>query len=86
MYTPGHNFIPDKIHAGGLRYHGAGVLVSQLRKDALVGTPLLEKEGKNQVLKIILFSPLQRGSTPDASVGGRGYYISCILMCRSQCR
>jgi len=36
MYTLGHNFIPDKIHAGGLRYHGAGVLVSQLRKDGLV--------------------------------------------------
>lgn len=36
MYTLGHNFIPDKIHAGGLRYHGAGVLVSQLRKDGLI--------------------------------------------------
>lgn len=36
MYTLGHDFIPDKIHAGGLRYHGAGVLVSQLRKDGFV--------------------------------------------------
>ncbi|MGW8180892.1 MAG: TrpB-like pyridoxal phosphate-dependent enzyme, partial [bacterium] len=36
MYTLGHNFIPDKIHAGGLRYHGAGVLVSQLRKDGFI--------------------------------------------------
>jgi tryptophan synthase beta chain len=36
MYSLGHNFIPDKIHAGGLRYHGAGVLVSQLLKDGLV--------------------------------------------------
>lgn len=36
MYTLGHNFMPDKIHAGGLRYHGAGVLVSQLRKDGFV--------------------------------------------------
>ena len=36
MYTLGHNYIPDKIHAGGLRYHGAGVLVSQLKKDGLV--------------------------------------------------
>jgi tryptophan synthase beta chain len=36
MYTLGHDFIPDKIHAGGLRYHGAGVLVSQLRKDGYV--------------------------------------------------
>jgi tryptophan synthase beta chain len=36
MYTLGHNFIPAKIHAGGLRYHGAGVLVSQLLKDKLI--------------------------------------------------
>ncbi len=36
MYTLGHDFIPEKIHAGGLRYHGAGILVSQLLKDGLV--------------------------------------------------
>jgi tryptophan synthase beta chain len=36
MYTLGHNFVPEKIHAGGLRYHGAGVLVSQLMKDGLI--------------------------------------------------
>jgi len=36
MYTLGHNFVPEKIHAGGLRYHGAGVLVSQLLKDGLI--------------------------------------------------
>ena len=36
MYTLGHNFIPAEIHAGGLRYHGAGVLVSQLIKDNLI--------------------------------------------------
>lgn len=36
MYTLGHNFVPEPIHAGGLRYHGAGVLVSQLLKDGLI--------------------------------------------------
>jgi tryptophan synthase beta chain len=36
MYTLGHNFVPAKIHAGGLRYHGAGVIVSQLLKDGLI--------------------------------------------------
>ena len=36
MYTLGHNFMPDKIHAGGLRYHGAGPLVSQLLKDGFI--------------------------------------------------
>ena len=33
MFTLGHNFKPANIHAGGLRYHGAGVIVSQLLKD-----------------------------------------------------
>jgi tryptophan synthase beta chain len=36
MYTLGHNFVPAPIHAGGLRYHGAGVIVSQLLKDKLI--------------------------------------------------
>ncbi len=33
MYTLGHNFMPANIHAGGLRYHGAGMIISQLMKD-----------------------------------------------------
>jgi len=36
MFTLGHNFVPSAIHAGGLRYHGAGVIVSQLLKDKLI--------------------------------------------------
>lgn len=36
MYTLGHDFVPAPIHAGGLRYHGAGVIVSQLLKDGLI--------------------------------------------------
>ncbi len=36
MYTLGHNFTPANIHAGGLRYHGAGSIVSQLKKDNLI--------------------------------------------------
>ena len=45
MYTLGHSFKPANIHAGGLRYHGAGVIVSQLLKDGLmsaVDIPQLE--------------------------------------------
>ena len=36
MFTLGHNFTPANIHAGGLRYHGAGMIVSQLMKDGLM--------------------------------------------------
>ena len=36
MFSLGHDFRPANIHAGGLRYHGAGAIVSQLHKDGLV--------------------------------------------------
>ena len=36
MYTLGHQFSPPHIHAGGLRYHGAGAIVSQLYRDGLM--------------------------------------------------
>ena len=36
MFTLGHKFAPANIHAGGLRYHGAGSIVSQLLKDGFI--------------------------------------------------
>ena len=45
MFTLGHDFKPANIHAGGLRYHGAGVIISQLLKDGMmrgVDIPQLE--------------------------------------------
>jgi tryptophan synthase beta chain len=36
MYTVGHDFMPQGIHAGGLRYHGASPLESQLLHDGLI--------------------------------------------------
>jgi tryptophan synthase beta chain len=36
MYTLGHDFMPPGIHAGGLRYHGASPLVSQLVHHGLI--------------------------------------------------
>jgi tryptophan synthase beta chain len=30
MHTLGHDFIPDPIHAGGLRYHGMAPLISHI--------------------------------------------------------
>ena len=36
MHTLGHQFIPDPIHAGGLRYHGMSPLVSHLYETGLV--------------------------------------------------
>ena len=36
MLTLGHDFAPANIHAGGLRYHGAGAIVSKLKADGLI--------------------------------------------------
>jgi tryptophan synthase beta chain len=36
MYTLGHAFIPPKIHAGGLRYHGMSPAVSHAYKLGLI--------------------------------------------------
>ena len=43
MYTLGHDFVPASIHAGGLRYHGASVLCSQLLKDGLIEAVALQQ-------------------------------------------
>jgi len=36
MHTLGHDFIPEPIHAGGLRYHGMAPLVSLLKEHDLI--------------------------------------------------
>lgn len=44
MFTLGHDFQPSNIHAGGLRYHGAGTVVSQLMKDGWVEAVDIEQK------------------------------------------
>ena len=44
MFTLGHDFQPSNIHAGGLRYHGAGTVVSQLLKDGYVEAVDIEQK------------------------------------------
>src|SRR4051812_16634521 len=44
MHTLGKDFIPDTIHAGGLRYHGMSPLVSHIYELGLI-----EVESKNQL-------------------------------------
>jgi tryptophan synthase beta chain len=36
MHTLGHDFIPDPIHAGGLRYHGMSPLMSHLYEQGML--------------------------------------------------
>ena len=37
MFTLGHDFVPEPIHAGGLRYHGMSPLVSLLKQHGYLG-------------------------------------------------
>jgi tryptophan synthase beta chain len=37
MHTLGHDFVPDPIHAGGLRYHGMSPLISHLHETGELG-------------------------------------------------
>jgi tryptophan synthase beta chain len=43
MHTLGHDFVPDPIHAGGLRYHGMSPLLSHIYELGLI-----EAESRNQ--------------------------------------
>ncbi len=36
MYTLGHTYMPPKIHAGGLRYHGMAPIISNLCKEGII--------------------------------------------------
>lgn len=43
MHTLGHNFIPEPIHAGGLRYHGMAPIVSQLVLDKIIRAEAIQQ-------------------------------------------
>lgn len=44
MYTLGHDFQPEQIHAAGLRYHGGGQLVSQLKSDGYIDSCEIDQQ------------------------------------------
>ncbi len=43
MHTLGHSFIPEAIHAGGLRYHGMSPLVSAALNDKLINPVAIDQ-------------------------------------------
>jgi tryptophan synthase beta chain len=43
MHSLGHNFVPEPIHAGGLRYHGMAPLVSNLVHEGLMSPMALHQ-------------------------------------------
>ena len=58
MHTLGHTFIPEPIHAGGLRYHGMAPLVSHLYEQGFVEAIAIPSTG---------CGARGHGSIPDSS-------------------
>ncbi len=44
MHTLGHEFIPDPIHAGGLRYHGMSPLISHIHELGLIEATAINQQ------------------------------------------
>ena len=49
MHTLGHDFIPEPIHAGGLRYHGMSPLVSLLKDQGLIEARAIHQRASFEV-------------------------------------
>ncbi len=49
MYTLGHQFVPPKIHSGGLRYHGKSPMLSLMVAKGLVDAVAVEQEAAFEV-------------------------------------
>ena len=64
MHTLGHGFIPEPIHAGGLRYHGMAPLVSHVYEEGLVEAVAIPQR---ECFAAALASPAPRGSSRHPS-------------------
>ena len=52
MYTLGKDFIPPKIHAGGLRYHGSAPIIARLVKEGLVEARAFDQKEAFEAAKL----------------------------------
>jgi len=69
MHTLGHDFIPDPIHAGGLRYHGMAPLVSHLVAEGLVeAVSLHQTETFERAVKFARTEGIVPGPEPTHAV------------------
>ncbi|MFC2133643.1 TrpB-like pyridoxal phosphate-dependent enzyme [Bacteroidota bacterium] len=54
MYTLGNKFIPPKIHAGGLRYHGAAPTVSELLNQKIISAESFHQKEVFEAARIFI--------------------------------
>ncbi|NUU96993.1 TrpB-like pyridoxal phosphate-dependent enzyme [Marinitoga sp. 1138] len=57
MYTLGKEFIPPKIHAGGLRYHGSAPIIARLKHEGLLDAVAFSQDETFEAAK--LFAKLE---------------------------
>jgi tryptophan synthase beta chain len=69
MHTLGHDFIPDPIHAGGLRYHGMAPLVSHLKEIGLIeATALNQTETFSKAVQFARVEGIIPGPEPTHAI------------------
>ncbi len=69
MHTLGHDFIPDPIHAGGLRYHGMSPLVSHLKELGIIeATALNQTETFSKAVQFARVEGIIPGPEPTHAV------------------
>lgn len=56
MYTLGHEFVPPKLHSGGLRYHGKSPILSLMVKKGYVRPVAIEQDAAFHAGKLFLES------------------------------
>ena len=69
MHTLGHDFVPDPIHAGGLRYHGMAPLVSHLKELGMIeATALNQTETFSKAVEFARVEGIIPGPEPTHAV------------------
>ncbi|MEN6412263.1 MAG: TrpB-like pyridoxal phosphate-dependent enzyme [Veillonellales bacterium] len=61
MYTLGHSFVPGAKHVGGLRYHGASPIISQLYADGIIEAAAYTQ---NEIFDAAVFFAKAEGIVP----------------------
>ncbi|MEN6564800.1 MAG: TrpB-like pyridoxal phosphate-dependent enzyme [Veillonellales bacterium] len=61
MYTLGHAFVPGAKHVGGLRYHGASPIISQLYADGIIEAAAYTQ---NEIFDAAVFFAKAEGIVP----------------------
>ena len=69
MHTLGHSFVPDPIHAGGLRYHGMAPLVSHIHELGLIESASLHQtEAFSKAVQFVHVEGIIPGPEPTHAV------------------